>query len=59
MCHATLWLAIMCGKSGTKRWAGYVARTGDRRSVYRVLVVRPEGRDHLEDLGVNGRIILK
>jgi len=26
------------------RWAGHVARTGDRRGVYRVLVGKPEGR---------------
>jgi hypothetical protein len=49
----------MYGKSRTKRWAGYVACTGDRRSEYKVLVVRPEGRDYLVDIGVNGRIILK
>ena len=56
---ATLWLAIMYEKSRIKRWAGYVARTGDRRSEYRVLVLRPEVRDHWEDLGVNGGLILK
>ena len=26
---------------------------------YRFLIERPERRDHLEDLGVNGRIALK
>ena len=26
------------------RWVGYVTRTGKRRGVYRVLVVRPEGK---------------
>jgi hypothetical protein len=26
------------------RWAGHVARTGERKGVYRVLVGRPEGR---------------
>ena len=26
------------------RWAGYVARIGERRAVYRVLVGKPEGR---------------
>jgi hypothetical protein len=31
----------------------------ERRGAYRVLVQRPEGRNHLEDLGVDGRIILK
>jgi hypothetical protein len=28
----------------TTRWAGYVARMGEGRSVYRVLVGRPEGK---------------
>jgi hypothetical protein len=32
---------------------------GDRRGVYRVLVGRPEGRDHLGDQGVDGIIVLK
>jgi hypothetical protein len=31
---------------------------GERRGAYRVLVGKPEG-DHLEDPGVDGRIILK
>jgi len=26
------------------RWAGHVARMGDRRGVYRVLVRKPEGK---------------
>jgi hypothetical protein len=32
---------------------------GERRGAYRVLVGKPEGRNHLEDPGVDGRIILK
>jgi hypothetical protein len=33
---------------------------GDRRGVYRVLIGKPEGkRDHLENPGVDGRIILR
>jgi len=32
---------------------------GDRRGVYPFLVGRPEGKGHLEDLAINGRIILK
>jgi hypothetical protein len=31
---------------------------GDRRRAYRVLVGRPKERDHLGDLGLDGRIIL-
>jgi hypothetical protein len=39
------------------RLAGLVARTGDKRGAYRILVVRPEERDHLEDIGVDGNNI--
>ena len=42
-----------------RRWAGHVARTGESKGVYRVLVGKSEGRDHLEDPGINGRIILR
>jgi hypothetical protein len=45
-------------KSRRMRWAGHVARMGEGRGSYRVLVGRPEGRNHLEDPGVDGRIIL-
>ena len=31
-------------KSRRIRWAGHVARTGERRGVYRVLVGKPEGK---------------
>jgi hypothetical protein len=31
-------------KSRRMRWVGHVARMGDRRGAYRVLVRRPEGR---------------
>jgi hypothetical protein len=41
-------------KSRTMRWAGYVARIGERRCVYVVFVGNPEG-----DPGVGGRIILR
>jgi len=46
-------------KSTKIRWAGYVARMGERRSVYTVLVEKPEGKRTLEDADVDGRIILK
>jgi hypothetical protein len=39
--------------------AGHVARTGDRRGAYRVWMGIPEGRNNFEDLGIDGRIILK
>ena len=31
----------------------------ERRGSYRILMGRLEGRDHLEDPGIDGRIILK
>jgi hypothetical protein len=31
-------------KSRRMRWAGHVARMGEKRGVYRVLVERPEGK---------------
>jgi hypothetical protein len=31
-------------KSRTLRWAGHVARMGERRGAYRALVGKPEGR---------------
>ena len=40
------------------RCAGHVARTGDRRDAYRFWWGSLRERDHLEDLGADGRIIL-
>jgi hypothetical protein len=33
-------------KSRRMRWAGHVARMGEKRNVYRLLVCKPEGRGH-------------
>jgi hypothetical protein len=46
-------------KSRRIRWAGYVTRMGERRDVYRVLWGLLMERDHLEDRGTDGRIILR
>ena len=46
-------------KSRIMRWSGHVARMGERRDIYRVLVGKPEGKNHLGDPGVDGRIILR
>jgi len=35
-----------------------MARMGEERGVYRVLVEKPEGKNHWGDLGVDGWIIL-
>ena len=44
-------------KSRRMRWAGHVARMGEE-GVYRVLLRKPEGRNHWGDLGEDGWIIL-
>jgi hypothetical protein len=41
------------------RWAENVACMEEKRKAYRVLMGKPEVRDCLEDMGINGRIILK
>jgi len=41
------------------RLAGHVARMEQRRGVDRGLDGKPEGKNHLYDPGVDGRIILK
>jgi hypothetical protein len=43
-------------KSKRMRWAGHVARMGEGRKVYKVLVDSPKERNHLEDRGVDGRM---
>ena len=50
---------IRLSKSRILRWNGHVARMGDRRSAYVVLVEKLRERDRLEDPVVDGRIILK
>jgi len=49
---------VLVIKSRRMRWAGHVVRIGEERVVYRVLVWKPEGRNHWRDLGVDGWIIL-
>ena len=46
-------------KSRRMRWAGHVARMGRRRGMYRGLVRKLRERDHMEDPGIDGRIILR
>jgi hypothetical protein len=43
-------------KSRRMRWAGHVARMGGGIKVYKGLVGKPEGKNHSEDHGVDGRM---
>jgi hypothetical protein len=46
-------------KSRRMRRAGHAARMAESRGLFRVSVGKPEGKSHLEDPGVDGRIILR
>jgi hypothetical protein len=46
-------------KSRRIRWARHEARIGEKRNAYRILVRKPEERDHWEDKDVGGWTILK
>jgi hypothetical protein len=41
------------------RWAGHLARMGEKRNAYRTLVECQKDRDHWEDQDVGGLTILK
>jgi hypothetical protein len=43
-------------KSMRMRWVGHVARRGEERNVYRVLVGKTEGKKHSENRGIDGRM---
>jgi hypothetical protein len=46
-------------KSRRMRWEGHVVHMGEMKNEYKILVENLNARDHLEDIGVDGRIILK
>jgi hypothetical protein len=46
-------------KSITMGWVGHVAWTGEVRNSYIFFVGNWKGTDHLEDLGIDGKIILE
>jgi hypothetical protein len=46
-------------KARRMRWAGHVARMGEKRNMYRLLVGKSEGKNHYEDRDVGGWITLR
>jgi hypothetical protein len=52
-------MSVSVIKSKTMRWARYVARMGNVRNAYRVLVRKSECKCILEDLGVDRRMLLE
>jgi len=46
-------------KSRRLRWVGHVACMGDMRNLFKMLVGSPKGKDHSQDEGLGGRIILE
>jgi hypothetical protein len=46
-------------KSRRMIWAEHVARTGEKRNAYRILVGNPERKNHWEDQDEGGWLILK
>jgi hypothetical protein len=41
------------------KWTGHVTRMGEMRNAYSILVWNLNVKDHSEELGVDGRIILE
>jgi hypothetical protein len=41
------------------RWVGHVARMEEMRNSYNILIGKSERKNHLEDLGIDGGIILE
>jgi hypothetical protein len=50
---------IRMSKSRRMRWVGHVARMGEKRNEYRILLGKPEGKRPLEDQDIGGWTILK
>ena len=46
-------------KSRKMKWAGHVARVVEMRGAYRVLVGDLREREHMENLCLNGKVLLK
>jgi hypothetical protein len=50
---------IICVIKSRTRWVEHVARMGEKRGACRIWWGNLRERDHLEDIGMYGRIILK
>ena len=48
----------LCDQINGMRWTGHLALTGEKESVCRVLLWKPEARNHMEDLDIDRRIVL-
>jgi hypothetical protein len=46
-------------KSRRMKWEGHIARLGEERGVYRVLVGKPEGKKPWGEPGVDVKVLLK
>jgi hypothetical protein len=46
-------------KSRSMRWVGHAASMGETRNAHKISVGKTEGERILEDLGVDGRVILE
>jgi hypothetical protein len=50
---------MLLGLSNQEEIGGLVARTGEMRNAYKIWAGNLKGRDHLEVLGVDGKILLE
>ena len=46
-------------RSRRMRWVGHVACMGEKKNTCRVLVGKPYGKDHFEDVSLDRRTVLK
>jgi hypothetical protein len=50
---------VTYGRSTCHVWERHMSRMGEKENTYRVLVMQCEGKNRLEDIGIEGRIILR
>jgi hypothetical protein len=59
MICATRKILLGLSNQGMIEWARHMAHMEAKGNTYRVLVAKPEGKDHSVDLGADGGTILK